>query len=1046
MLTDRTQESAARRKVWALAGFSLLLSLGLAAVTKGYSYDNSCFLAWAQRIAAQGTRGFYAEDYFCDYPPAYLLLLWLPGRLMALPLFQKAAAQRVLLAFVPALSGAALGPLCWRIGRKNGVSPQTALRLGAAAAFCPALLYNTGIWGQIDALFALLMLGCFLLLEEKRWLLGALCYGAALAVKPQALLTGPVLAVCFLWPLLFARARGARLAALKNSVLGAAAALAPMLLCGLPFWGAAGLWDGLAEKYFSTATSYPYASINACNGMSFLGGEWAPQDERIPFWGLSLPLSWRQLGIILLAALTVFLVVLAWRAQKAGRFSPMLLAAVYGTGVFALGHRMHERYLIFAAVLVLGAAARFGHRRLLALGYGLSLCCVLNMALVYHNVGTDDEFLTSAMSVYMLRAVGLCVVVLFGLLAHTAWKILIRGETDPFSADTGTEIGGAHPAEKGAAGPRCPRRGAAKTAASAAERPRPAWTKKEILVLLGLTAAVALTSFVYLGDLTAPQSLLDENGTSMETTVTVQGDAAELWIYPGISTDNSGSVTVLDADGAVMGTIQLSYGSVFSWQRMALYASSGYTLQISDGQIVEMAFRDADGRLLAVGGDAAGTALFDEQALVPDTISQLNSMYFDEIYHARTGYEMLHGMTVYETTHPPLGKDFILLGIAVFGMTGFGWRFSGTLFGVLLVPLLYCFVRRLTRSPKLGLFAAVLLSFDFMRFSQSRLATIDTYAVFFILLGADLMLWYCERVREAGVTKAVLPMALAGAAFGLGCASKWTGIYAGAGLAVLYFGALAGRWRILQAQPAPAGVQAPGESRLGLPRPARLQFRREACAAILGGVVFFVLVPLCIYWASYLPYWLRDSSFGFSDWWNCQTYMYWYHSTLEATHPFSSSWYSWLLDLRPVWYYKGSGLPAGEYASIAGFVNPVIALAGLVAWLQLARRQLVGEGSREGAAVIILLLSSLLPWVLVPRCTFLYHYFPCVPFLIAALALCLQRFARQDARAARRAAVLLAAAAAVLFLWFYPVLSGLPVGKAWAASMKWLASWGFYIL
>ena len=64
-------------------------------------------------------------------------------------------------------------------------------------------------------------------------------------------------------------------------------------------------------------------------------------------------------------------------------------------------------------------------------------------------------------------------------------------------------------------------------------------------------------------------------------------------------------------------------------------------------------------------------------------------MYFDEIYHGRTGYEMLHRMTAYETTHPPLGKDFIMLGIAIFGMTAFGWRCAGTLFGVMLGRLAF---------------------------------------------------------------------------------------------------------------------------------------------------------------------------------------------------------------------------------------------------------------------------------------------------------------------------------------------------------------------
>ena len=89
--------------------------------------------------------------------------------------------------------------------------------------------------------------------------------------------------------------------------------------------------------------------------------------------------------------------------------------------------------------------------------------------------------------------------------------------------------------------------------------------------------------------------------------------------------------------------------------------------------------------------------------------------------------------------------------------------------------------------------------------------------------------------------------------------------------------------------------------------------------AAVGGVAFYIVVPFLIYLASYLPYWWKDPTFGLRDWWDCQTYMYWYHSTLKATHPFESRWYTWLLDLRPVWYYKNSYLEAGLHGSIAGF-------------------------------------------------------------------------------------------------------------------------------
>ncbi len=99
---------------------------------------------------------------------------------------------------------------------------------------------------------------------------------------------------------------------------------------------------------------------------------------------------------------------------------------------------------------------------------------------------------------------------------------------------------------------------------------------------------------------------------------------------------------------------------------MAAASGQPLTVTVQNAQLFELAFRDAAGQLVPAAG---GGALLDEQAAVPGTISQLNSMYFDEIYHGRTGYEQLHKMPVYETTHPPLGKDLIMVGIAMFGMT-----------------------------------------------------------------------------------------------------------------------------------------------------------------------------------------------------------------------------------------------------------------------------------------------------------------------------------------------------------------------------------------
>ena len=969
-----------------LLGGALLLRLVLALVTDGYPYDMSCFVAWGDKLAAEGPAAFYSDGYFADYPPGYLWVLGLVGAIRAaLHIAYESKWTYFLLALVPSLCDCGLAWLVYRTAKRSsrGVKEHTALVLTAFTAFNPLMLFDTGVWKQIDGAFALPLVLCFVLLEQRRYLPAAVLYGVALAIKPQALLFGPVLAVCYLAAITLEKDR---LRAFGRCFGGAALALLPPLLTGLPFFGVVQLIPKLIDKYTGTMSGYPYATINAFNWLAARGGNWKEQADPALFG-----ISWQQLGCLNILLVTAGLAYFAVRSVRGGWFSPLLLAAYYGIGIFTLAHCMHERYMVPGVLLTLLAAAHRNDIRLYAAGVGLSLTGFINLATVYSQTGTSDEWLTSATSSTVAVLTGLGETVCFVLLIFAVWDIARHGHTL------------ALPETKPETAPPVP-------------APQPKWTRREVGALLALTAATAVLSFSYLGSRTAPQDPLDATGTALSESVTLDGSAVSLWVYPGISF--GGSMTVTDANGSTVFEKELNYGTCFSWtaNNVQLAAGTQLTVMVENAQLFELAFRDANGRLVPVTG---GGALFDEQTAVPDTISQLNSMYFDEIYHGRTGYEQLHKMPVYETTHPPLGKDLIMVGIALFGMTAFGWRFAGALFGVLLVPLAWCFVRRLTRKPWVAATAGVLLALDFMRFSQSRLATIDIYGTFFILLGAYCMLWYCQRVLTDGVNRALLPMALGGAAFGLGCAAKWTGIYAGAGLAVLYLGVLCARWQ----------QKRPG-------------FRAEFRTAAVGGVLFYVLLPLCIYIGSYFPYWWRDPAFSLGDWWQCQVSMFSYHATLKATHPFESRWYTWLLGLRPVWYYRNGYLPYGMKASIAGMAGPVIWLVGLAALVGLLWHQVSGRGSRQGAGVLILYGTQLIPWMLVTRCTFLYHYFPSSMFCLAALALVLARMKHGDW--AKKIAAGLCVAALVLFVLYYPALSGLPIPAWWADALNALPSFGFY--
>lgn len=107
-------------------------------------------------------------------------------------------------------------------------------RAAGFAAFGPSLVYCTGVWMQIDEVVCFLMVLALWRLSRGKFWQGCLWYGAALAVKPQALLAGPVLALCALLPLLQEGAAGLT-AALKRGVGGAVCALAPVLAAALPF-------------------------------------------------------------------------------------------------------------------------------------------------------------------------------------------------------------------------------------------------------------------------------------------------------------------------------------------------------------------------------------------------------------------------------------------------------------------------------------------------------------------------------------------------------------------------------------------------------------------------------------------------------------------------------------------------------------------------------------------------------------------------------------------------------------------------------------------
>ena len=308
--------------------------------------------------------------------------------------------------------------------------------------------------------------------------------------------------------------------------------------------------------------------------------------------------------------------------------------------------------------------------------------------------------------------------------------------------------------------------------------------------------------------------------------------------------------------------------------------------------------------------------------------------------------------------------------------------------------------------------------------------------------------------------KTFIPLGLCGVCMGLGIASKWTGVYAGCGLALLFFAHLLRRYReYLYAK------AHPGKSTNGIDHKYIVKnFPNDTIKTIDFCLTFFVLIPAVIYLLSYLAF-VDNSHPGLFDRMLAnQTSMFNYHSGLEATHPYSSSWYEWPTMVRPIWYYSGYVTDAIK-EGISAFGNPAVWWIGIPAFIYilylLIRNNaflcsLTGHTKTESSTDTAITLShreyataaflavgylaQYLPWFFVTRITFIYHYFPSVPFVVLMIVYNLMQLKKHMSD--RTFTIVYAAVTLALFLLFYPVLSGQPVDVDLVIKyLRWKPTW-----
>ncbi|OGE44054.1 hypothetical protein A3A45_03795 [Candidatus Daviesbacteria bacterium RIFCSPLOWO2_01_FULL_36_8] len=354
---------------------------------------------------------------------------------------------------------------------------------------------------------------------------------------------------------------------------------------------------------------------------------------------------------------------------------------------------------------------------------------------------------------------------------------------------------------------------------------------------------------------------------------------------------------------------------------------------------------------------------------------------FDEVYHAFTAKEYSQGHkeawewwttpppgVAYEWTHPPLAKEIMAASMFVLKTDSpWAYRLPGVILGIFSIFLVYLLGKKLFNNTTPSLIAAFIFSLDGLNFVQSRTGMNDIYFITFILL--SLLLFLQKKYFFSALI------------LGLAMASKWTAVY-------IYL--------------------------LFLPL---LLFRLQPFQ-----ILCFIFIPPLVYLCTYLPFFLQGHDFN--QFIELHKQMWWYHTNLKATHTYSSPWWSWPLNLYPVWYFVD--YQNEKIGNIFASGNPVVFWVGfttifLTAWESFKKRSL---------NLLIIVLGFLvfwLPWAFSPRIMFLYHFAPSVPFLSLALGYQLNEGLKENR--SKKLVILLIMLIILNFILLYPFLTAIHLPK-----------------
>jgi Gpi18-like mannosyltransferase len=290
---------------------------------QGYPTDTGDFVSWFNTAAQHGIRPFYSVAGYADYPPFNVYIFWAFGSLANAIHLNMVTMVKV----VPNLFDLATALLIFVFVRKQA-SFKTALLSTALYAFNPAVIFNTAVWGQFDAVYTFFLVLSLMLALKSKPLPSAVVFALGLLTKPQGIALLPLVV------LLIFKKNG-----LKSLLFSVVAFAATVFVVVLPF-DVGNPVTFLINNYSSGYVYYHFTSVNAFNLWGLFG-----------FWitdGNLFYVGWALFGIV--AAFTLYVV--HKRLKISGDLIAIFAAFMLFFAFFMLPTRIHERYM-FPAVSML---------------------------------------------------------------------------------------------------------------------------------------------------------------------------------------------------------------------------------------------------------------------------------------------------------------------------------------------------------------------------------------------------------------------------------------------------------------------------------------------------------------------------------------------------------------------------------------------------------------------------------------------------------------------------------------------------------------------